>query len=116
MIVLKQLIFPLLVGATLCCGEDYRVEIIALEGNLINNTQNITYGALGETSMNLSGDLAFVATIVEEGVSKNAVIRILNSQEEIIATEGPTPAPFRNELGHSITSVSYTHLTLPTKA
>ncbi|MDB4400421.1 hypothetical protein N9Z85_02795, partial [Akkermansiaceae bacterium] len=69
-------------------AQEFRTEILALQGNAIQNEQGSVLGSLRKAQINLYGDICFRADVIENEIKKDAIVRNFGNGEEVVTMEG----------------------------
>ena len=69
-------------------AQGFRTEILALQGNAIQNKQGSVLGSLRKAQINLYGDICFRADVIENEIKKDAIVRNFGNGVEVVTMEG----------------------------
>lgn len=106
-----SLIFPFLLGRPLL-AQDFETEILAFTGGIIGGDASLRYAEIERPVLNLHGDSCFKALVLDNGLSKNAIVKIVDGQSQVIALSGDPVTPWRDELS-AISSAKFSNFGNP---
>ncbi|MDB4271953.1 hypothetical protein N9845_03525, partial [Akkermansiaceae bacterium] len=79
-------------------AQTFETEILASTGGVVGGDSSLRFAEIGRPVINLDGDTCFKARVLQDGVSKMAIIRIVDGQSEVIALSGDPVTPWRDEV------------------
>ncbi|MFT6239881.1 MAG: hypothetical protein ACJAQT_001964 [Akkermansiaceae bacterium] len=93
----SSLILSSLLGSPLR-AQDFETEILASTGGMIGGDSSLRYAEIERPVLNLHGDTCFKARVLHDSLSKNAIVKIVDGQSEVIALSGDPVTPWRDEV------------------
>ncbi len=78
-------------------AQDFETEVLAFTGGPIGGDATLRCAEIESPVLNLHGDICFKARVLHDGLFKNAIVKIVNGQSEVVALSGDPVTPWRDE-------------------